>query len=351
MGECSSGDLRLFNPTAAYIWRRLEERLSEAGIAEALARDFGVEQSIARTDVVATLDAWSAAGLATFGEAKHAARTPDRARESTLAEVDRRTYRVGRAPFAVRFRIDRDAPVGERSFLARVTALLAPLQAECDEPCPEVELRVDSSYGTAYGPFCREIVQRLFGPFGWLFTLHGAAIARGSGAIALCAAQGGGKSTLAAYAAARGWRCFNDDLAIVDPLRASVLPLPAAIGVKEGSRALLEGDYPQLRAAVEHRYGDKSARYLGLPGSAMASAPAPLASIVFSGYEPGAATEMARLAPAAAAQRLLQAGIVFSAALRHDMIEWTARLVRSTPCHHLRYSSLAEAETALRTIS
>ena len=351
MGECASGDLRLFNPTAAYIWRRLGERRSEAGIAQALARDFGIERSIARADVAAMLETWSAAGLVTFGEGTLAADEPDRARETKLGEVARRTYRVGPAPFRVRFRIDENAPVLERLFLARVMALLAPLEAEIGAPCPEIEFRIDSSYASAYGPFCREIMQRLFGPFGWLFTLHAAAVARGEGAVALCAPQGGGKSTLAAYAAARGWRCFNDDLTIVDPRHAAVLPLPVAIGVKDGSRALLEADYPQLRAAVEHRYGEKSARYVGLPEAAAAQAPAPLVAIVFSAYEPGAATEMARLEPARAAQRLLQAGIAFSSALRHEMVEWTAKLVRSTPCHHLRYSSLAEAETALRTIS
>jgi hypothetical protein len=351
VGECASGDVRLFNPTAAYIWQRLSERLSESRIAEALARDFGVERSIAHRDVAAMLDAWRIAGLATFGETTHAAREPVREVAAALVDADLRTYRIGDKPFAVRFRIEAGAHVDERRFLERVMALLAPLEGECDEPCPEVELRVDSSYGTAYGPFCREIVQRLFGPFEWLFTLHAAAIARGPGAIALCAPQGGGKSTLAAYAAARGWRFFNDDLTIVDPLHASVLPLPVAIGVKEGSRTLLEGDYPWLRTAPEHRYGDKAARYVGLADSAAASEPAPLAAIVFCRYEHGAATEMARLEPSVAAQRLLQAGIVFSSALRPEMIEWTASLLRSTPCHHLRYSSLAEAETALRTIS
>lgn len=351
VGECASGDLRLFNPTATYIWRRLEECLSEAGIAEALARDFGVDRCIARTDVAAMLEGWNAAGLATFGENARAAHEPDGEPEAALAEVARRTYRIGATPFAVRFCIDPNGPEGEQRFLARVMALLAPLEAQCVEACAEVKLRVDSSYATSYGPFCREIMQRVFGPFAWLFTLHAAAIARGPRAIALCAPQGRGKSTLAAYCAARGWRCFNDDLAIVDPVRGEVLPLPVAIGVKEGSRALLEGDYPQLRTTVEHRYGEKAARYVGLANGAAAGKPAPLAAIVFIRHEPGAGTAMETLKSPAAAQALLQAGIVFGTALRPEMIEWTARLVRSTPCHHLRYSSLAEAETALRTIS
>ena len=351
VGECASGDLRLFNPTAAFIWRGLEERLNESSIARALARDYGISYPVAHADVAATLDAWAAAGLANVDGLPR--RRAGRTRTGVAAggaEVRRRHYRVGDAPLTVRYVMAEDAPVAQRRFEERVAALFAPLES-ANAGGPEIELAIDAAHRGAYGPFCRGIVERLFGPFEWLFTLHAAAIAHGSSAIALSASQGGGKSTLAAYLASRGWRYFNDDLAIVDPRGPAVLPLPVALGVKRGSRALLETAYPALRTAPVHRYGRKAASYIAVPRGVAATAPAPLAAIVFSRYEADAKTTLRSVAPAEAAQRLMDAGIVFSPALRPAMIEWLGRFLRSTACHHLRYSSLCEAETALRTIS
>ena len=352
VAECGSGDVRLFNPTAAFIWRRLEERLSESSIARAVARDFGIDYRVAQSDVAATLDTWIAAGLATFeGQAVRASTRAGMEDEILERETERRRYRLGEARFTVRYRLAANAGDRQRRFFQRVVALLAPLEDAARGRSSEIELAIGSAYTTAYGPFCRRIVDALFGPFDWLFSLHASVLARSSRAVAFCAPPGAGKSTLAAYLATRGWRYFNDDLAIVDPRMCTVLPLPVALGVKPGARGMLEGDYPALRTAPVHRYGRKAARYVAVRPAAMATEPAPLAAIVLSRYEAGAATTMRSVAPAQAAHALMDAGIVFSPALRREMIDWMGNLLQSTPCLQLRYSNLHEAETALRTIS
>lgn len=352
VAECGSGDVRLFNPTAAFIWRRLEERLSESSIAQAVARDFGIDYRIAQSDVAATLDTWIAAGLATFeGQPGRASSRAGPHDDLLERETERRRYRLGDARFSVRYRLAANAGDGQRRFHRRVVALLAPLEDASRGRGAEIEIAIGSSYTTAFGPFCRRIVDALFGPFDWLFTLHASVLARASHAVAFCAPPGAGKSTLAAYLGARGWRYFNDDLAIVDPRGPTALPLPVALGVKPGARGMLESDYPALRDAIVHRYGRKAVRYVAMRPAAMATGPAPLAAIVFSRYEAGAATALRSVAPARAAHALMEAGIVFSPALRREMIDWMGRLLRSTPCLELRYSSLREAETALRTIS
>ena len=352
VAECGSGDVRLFNPTAAFIWRRLEERLSEASIAQAVARDFGVDYRIAHADVAATLEAWIAAGLATFeGGLRHAPSPAGAVEEIFSRETEHRRYRLGDARFSVRYRLAANAGDRQHRFHERVMALLAPLEDAVRGRGPEIELAIDRTHATAYGPFCRRIVGSLFGPFEWLFTLHASVLAPASRAIALCAPQGGGKSTLAAYLAARGWRYFNDDLAIVDPRGPAVLPLPVALGVKPGARGMLESDYPALRRAPVHRYGRKAVRYVAVRRSAMGTEPAPLAAIVFSRYEAGAALTMRSVAPAQAARAVMEAGIVFSPALRHEMVDWMGRLLQDIPCLQLRYSNLSEAEAALRTVS
>jgi hypothetical protein len=352
VAECGSGDLRLFNPTAAFIWRALQDRLSEASIARALARDFGIDPDTAHADVAATLDAWGAAGLAHV-EGHPARRPPRPSRRSAhgLKDIGTGRYRLGQRPFSVRYRMECDPRPEQSRFHERVAALLAPLEHVSEPLGPQIELIVDGSYRTAYGPLCREIVDRLFGPFDWLFTLHAAVLARAAGAVALCAAQGGGKSTLTAYLAARGWRYFNDDLAIVDPAAWAVLPLPVAVGVKEGSRRVLAADYPRLDETPVHRYGSKAARYLAMPRACAAVAPAPLAAVVFTRYEAGAVLQFRRVTAVQAALRLMETGIVFAPALRPAMLEWMSRFVQCIPCHELRYSDLRQAEMALRTIS
>jgi len=355
VGECGSGDVRLFNPTAAFIWRGLEERLSESSIARAIALDFGIDYGTALADVAVTLDAWGAAGLATFEGQPVRVPTPSASPPSTPAHaVQVRRYRVGERAFRVRYSLAADAGRDAAAFLERVIALLAPLE-DCAGPDgpdgPEVPMVVDASHETAFGPFCRAIVQRLFGPFEWLFTMHAAVIAFDDRAVALCAPQGSGKSTLAAWLAARGWRYFNDDLAFIDPDGPRVLPLPVAVGVKEGSRAILASEHAALHAAPLHRYGSKSARYVAMPPASVAASPAPLAAIVFSRYEAGADTAMHRIAAAQAARHLMDAGIIFTPALRPEMVEWMGSFLRRVPCHQLSYSNLREAEAALRTIS
>jgi hypothetical protein len=268
-----------------------------------------------------------------------------------MPEAERRTYRLGDRRFTVRYRLAAEADDRQRRFHRRVVSLLAPLEESSRSRAHQVELAIDDSHASAYGPFSRRIVEHLFGPFEWLFTLHASVLAAGPRAIAMSAPQGGGKSTLAAHLAARGWRYFSDDLAIVDPRGPSVLPLPVALGVKPGARGILESDYPALRTAPVHRYGRKAVRYVAVAQPAVATAPAPLGAIVFSRYQAGAATTMQRMAPAAAARGAMEAGIVFSPGMRPGMVEWMGLLLQSTPCYELRYSILREAETALRSIS
>jgi hypothetical protein len=352
VGECGSGDVRLFNPAAALIWRGLEERLSESSIARAIAQDFGIDYGTALADVSVTLDAWNAAGLATFdGEPARVIAPAITAPPKPGQAGHVRTYRMGGSAFRVRYTLAADAGPDAAGFLERVVALLAPLEDDGGCSGPEIPMAVDASYASAYGPFCRAIVQRVFGPFEWLFTMHAATIAFADRAIALCAPEGSGKSTLAAWLAARGWRYFNDDLAIVEPCGMRVLPLPVAVGVKEGSRALLASEHAELDEAPLHRYGRKSARYVSMPAEARATSPAPLAAIVFSRYEAGADTQMHRVAPAQAARQMMEAGIIFSPELRPAMVEWMGEFVQRIPCHQLSYSSLREAEAALRTVS
>lgn len=70
-------------------------------------------------------------------------------------------------------------------------------------------------------------------------VLHAAVVAGADGAIALCADSQGGKSTLAAAAARRGWRHLSDDMCLVDVERMTATPYARPLMLRAGGRAHL----------------------------------------------------------------------------------------------------------------
>jgi hypothetical protein len=353
VAECRSGDLRLFNPTAAFVWRRLEEGLSTRAIARSVAADFGVTYSQAEADVRGILEQWSGAGLAVFDDCEATRQEPDARAAGPTFEACRRGYRLGDARFEVRYRMAPEASTEDRRFLERVLAMLRALEDESRGAAgiPAIDLVIDGAHARAFGPFCRTVLQNVYGPFEWLFTMHAAGVGRGEAAIALVAAEGGGKSTLAAHLAASGWSYFADDLLTIDPRTSRALPLPVALGVKAASVGVLGVAYPGLERVEEHRYGRKAARYLAPPRHATAVKPAPLSTLVFTRFVAGADCAVERIDPAEAARRLMEAGVVFSDTLRPDMLGWLGHFLTRTPCYALQYSRLEQAEAALLSIA
>ena len=67
-------------------------------------------------------------------------------------------------------------------------------------------------------------------------VLHAAVIGGRRGAIALCGGSGGGKSTLAAAAAQRGWSHLSDDMGLVDPEDLTIAPYARPIMLRAGGR-------------------------------------------------------------------------------------------------------------------
>ena len=70
-------------------------------------------------------------------------------------------------------------------------------------------------------------------------VLHAAVMAGSAGAVALCADSEGGKSTLAAAAARRGWRHLSDDMGLVDLDLLRVTPYARPLMLRAGGRAHL----------------------------------------------------------------------------------------------------------------
>lgn len=76
-------------------------------------------------------------------------------------------------------------------------------------------------------------------------VIHAAAVERdGYGAI-LPGPPGSGKSTLAAALVSRGWRLLTDELTLVDPNTAMIVPLARPIGLKNDSIRFIRDIAPQ----------------------------------------------------------------------------------------------------------
>ena len=70
-------------------------------------------------------------------------------------------------------------------------------------------------------------------------VLHASAVARDGTAVAFCAPMGGGKSTLAALACARGWRVVTDDALRADP-DATCWAGPSELRLRANASAVAE---------------------------------------------------------------------------------------------------------------
>jgi hypothetical protein len=155
-----------------------------------------------------------------------------------------------------------------------------------------------------------------------------------------------GKSTLAAALAAHGWTLYSDELAPLDPITLQVAPFPLPVGIKSRSLPVLKSCYPQLENHPAHRRADgQIVRYLALPQIALAEPSAdqaPVATLIFPRYQPDTPTQLARLTPLEALDRLAQTGSS-ERPLRTEDVEALLTLAGQRPCWSLDYSDLEEA--------
>jgi hypothetical protein len=185
-------------------------------------------------------------------------------------------------------------------------------------------------------------------------VVHAAAVSCSKGTIILPAISGSGKTTLTAYLTAKGWRYGGDDiigLARTSPSdRISLLPLPTAMGIKEGSVDVLSADYPELSLSPIVSYGSKKVRYTAVDPSLVSPATGNWRSpgaIVFPTYTANSACELSQLSEWEALELLLEAGTGTGSGTDLDSFDLLVELIKSVPCFRLRYARLEDARAQL----
>ena len=185
----------------------------------------------------------------------------------------------------------------------------------------------------------------------WLL-LHAAAVERDGMALLLPAYPGGGKSTLAASMANRGWRFLSDEFAVVTGDCLTVLPFARPPAIKNAAIDVLRAFAPEAsfgpeipntrKGTIAHMRVPQSSLELGDVG-------ATIGMIAFPEFKAGATCSIARVGEADAFMRLALHSFNYDT-LGARGFHMVGELVRSCPCHALRYGDLADAHAALDSL-
>lgn len=355
--------LWVLNAASASIWCMLPEAGSLEELAAALAARFDIDETTARNDAAATLATFEQQGLLSgshqpdpaAGVEVEAVNADGRLLVEPPAWMLRRLLRAAGRVFEFRsteagfgadflrilghLALTEEAPVDTR---LAVLASSGGLDVYLDGRRCLAGVRGEELLPQLFAMFCRcaceALQQRLL--------LHAAVLGRGNEVALFPAEAGGGKTTLAAVLAAKGFRFYSDELAVLDVSDREVFPLPLPMTVKPGSLAALEGYYPELAGLPGHPRADgQTVRYLTPPPSSLPAAGDPKAAvraIVYPAFIPGTATRLARLDKVEALRRLVRTGSSIRDYRPEDILAMIA-LVEGNPCFELRYSDPGEA--------
>jgi len=175
--------------------------------------------------------------------------------------------------------------------------------------------------------------------------LHSAVVEKHGRAVILPAPPGSGKSTLCAALVCRGWRLLSDEVALVQPNDALLVPVPRPIGLKEASIDVIRRFSPEAALGPS---------WPGTPKGALAHMQPPADSVqrshetarpgwlVFPTYRAGAKAELTSLSKAQGLLRAADNAFNYSV-LGRTGFEALARLVDGCGCYEFVYSDLTEA--------
>jgi HprK-related kinase A len=182
----------------------------------------------------------------------------------------------------------------------------------------------------------------------WLL-LHAAAVERDGSALLFPAYPGGGKSTLAASLANRGWRLLSDEFGIVTDECRTVRPFVRPPAIKNAAIDVLRKFAPEASfGPVIPNTRKGTIAHMRVPRASIArgATDARIGLIAFPQFEAGAPVSVARIGQADAFMRLAVHAFNYEV-LGERGFRMVGELVRRCPCHVLRYGKLEDAHAAL----
>ena len=186
----------------------------------------------------------------------------------------------------------------------------------------------------------------------WLM-LHAAVLERNGRALLLPAEPGGGKTTLCAALAHRGWRLLSDEFGLVVPGSTRLVPVPRPMPLKNASIGVVRAFAPDavLGPEIPGTVKGTVAHVRPPPDSVSRMNEAvPGRWIVFPGWRAGAPLSLTEATRADGFMRLA------SNAFNYDLLGASAfdtvrSLVEGARCFRLEYSGLEDAVRALTAMA
>ena len=110
-----------------------------------------------------------------------------------------------------------------------------------------------------YAPFKPLPYDQAFAMFEWglnwciattahhYLIIHAAVLEKGGRAIIMPGVPGSGKSTLCAAMSLSGWRLLSDEMALLDPAKLEITPVPRPVGLKNQSIQIISAFSPEAK--------------------------------------------------------------------------------------------------------
>ncbi len=174
---------------------------------------------------------------------------------------------------------------------------------------------------------------------------HSAVVEKTGRAAILAGPPGSGKSTLCAALLARGWRLLSDELALLDPARGRLLPVPRPVALKGASIELIEELLPSLRIGRVFAPTHKGTlAHLRPPTEAVErqAEPALPGWIVFPTHAENANTRLVPLRKAAGFLRLEKNCFNYDA-LGRPAFDALSQLIDTSECYELPFAQATGA--------
>jgi len=177
-----------------------------------------------------------------------------------------------------------------------------------------------------------------------LLFLHAAVLGYSTGAIAILAASGTGKSTTSLAALQAGLRCYSDELAPIDLNKLSVWPYPRALSMKTRPNLCHIRGLPRVRSIGQQWFLPLDLSHLHACGH-----PIPLRTLVILDQSSAGCSRTIKLSDAAALTN------VYSHCLNpmaHDNggLSAVRRLLDSIPCYQFSSASPMDTVAFLRQL-
>lgn len=176
-------------------------------------------------------------------------------------------------------------------------------------------------------------------------TLHSAVLERNGRALLLPAPSGSGKSTLCAALLFSGWRLLSDELALIAPGSAELLPIPRPVSLKNASIEVIQRFAPQVEFGSRVEETAKGVVAHFAPPAAAVSAghrPAAPGFVVFPRYTQGAPARLVPIERSRTFMRLIENAFNYDVFGR-DGFDLLEALVDRSECFEFEYGDLAEA--------